>query len=261
MEDRLKLAVFAAFEAGKVTQSYFMSRELKVDKKADRTPVTQADKNTEKALRQIIEGEFPQDGILGEEGEEKPGTSGYRWILDPIDGTKSFIHGVPLYGILIGVEYNGESVIGVIYIPATGEMVYAGKGTGCWYVKNDSEPVQTHVSQLSDISEGLFLTSEVLTFDEINRRDIYESLEKKFYLTRTWGDCYGYLLVATGRAECVVDPVLSIWDAAALLPVITEAGGRFSDFSGVCTHTSEQAVATNGLIHDEILAVVNSKNS
>ncbi|MBR0239433.1 MAG: histidinol-phosphatase [Thermoguttaceae bacterium] len=256
MQERLNLAISAAKEAAKITQSYFMSRDLRVDMKSDRTPVTEADKNTEKALREIIQKAFPDDGILGEEWDEKLGSSGYRWILDPIDGTKSFIHGVPLYGTLIAVEYQGESVIGVISIPATGEMVYAAIGHGCWYTKNGSEPVQTRVSQLSNPSEGLFLTSEVLTFDEINRRDVYEKLEKTFYLTRTWGDCYGYMLVATGRAECIVDPVLSIWDAAALLPVIVEAGGTFTDFRGVQTHTSEQAIATNGLIHDKVLELV-----
>ena len=253
MQERLKLAVASAKEAAKITQSYFMSRDLRVDMKSDRTPVTEADKNTEKALRRIIEDAFPSDGILGEEWQEKIGSSGFRWILDPIDGTKSFIHGVPLYGTLIAVEYNGQSVVGVISIPATGEMVYAAQGSGCWYTKNGSEPVPARVSQVSDISQGLFLTSEVLTFDEIHRRDIYETLEKQFYLTRTWGDCYGYMLVATGRAECIVDPVLSIWDAAALLPIIAEAGGRFTDFQGVCTHTSQQAIATNGIIHDQIL--------
>ncbi len=258
MQERLNLAISAAKEAAKITQSYFMSRDLRVDMKSDRTPVTEADKNTEKALREIIQKAFPNDGILGEEWDEKPGTTGYRWILDPIDGTKSFIHGVPLYGTLIAVEFQGESVIGVISIPATGEMVYAAKGSGCWYTKNGSEPVQTRVSQLAEPAEGLFLTSEVLTFDEINRRDIYEKLEKTFYLTRTWGDCYGYMLVATGRAECIVDPVLSIWDAAALLPVIVEAGGKFSDFRGETTHTSEQAIATNGLIHDKVLEIINS---
>ncbi len=252
----MQLAVQAAQAAGKITLEYFMSASLKVDRKADRTPVTDADRNSERCLRAAIESAFPEDGILGEELAEKPGTSGYRWILDPIDGTKSFIHGVPLYGTLVGIEYQGVCKAGVIHIPATGETVYAAIGSGCWYTKNGSEPVKTHVSRLDDISEGLFLTSEVLTFDEINRRDIYQKLEKQFYLTRTWGDCYGYMLVATGRAECMLDPVLSIWDAAALLPVIVEAGGRFSDFNGVCTHTSEQAIATNGLIHDKILELI-----
>lgn len=131
MQERLNLAISAAKEAAKITQSYFMSRDLRVDMKSDRTPVTEADKNAEKALREIIQKAFPDDGILGEEWDEKPGSSGFRWILDPIDGTKSFIHGVPLYGTLIAVEFQGESVIGVISIPATGEMVYAAKGYGC----------------------------------------------------------------------------------------------------------------------------------
>lgn len=256
MQDRLKLAVFAAQQAGKVTLEYFQSNSLKVERKADHTPVTQADKNSELRLREIIGQSFPDDGILGEEFPEKEGTSGFRWILDPIDGTKSFIHGVPLYGTLIGIEKDGVSLIGVIHIPATGETVFAATGSGCWYTKNGSEPVQTHVNQVSDLSNSLFLTSEVNTFDEINGRDIYRRMEKSFYLTRTWGDCYGYLLVATGRAECMLDPVMSLWDAAALLPVIVEAGGTFTDFNGKCVHNSGNTIATNGLIHDQVLKIV-----
>ena len=256
---RLELAVQIAREAGMITLEHFRRQDLLVERKDDDTPVTVADRRAEEHLRGRISEEFPDDAILGEEFPDRPGDSGFRWILDPIDGTKSFVHGVPLYGILIGVEYQGESVLGVIRIPALEECVYAAVGQGAWYTLGEHPPVPARASSDKPLSEALFLTSEVSTFDEIGRRDVYDTLARETRLSRTWGDCYGYLLVATGRAELMVDPVVAVWDLAALKPIIEEAGGIFTDWQGRRTIHSGQAIASSGQIHGDVLSIVQAE--
>jgi histidinol phosphatase-like enzyme (inositol monophosphatase family) len=252
---RLDLALEAAREAGRITLEYFRREDLEVERKGDDSPVTVADRAAEEHLRQRIADVFPDDAVLGEELPEKAGTSGYRWILDPIDGTKSFIHGVPLYGTLIGVEHQGRSVLGVILIPALDECVYAAAGRGAWYVRGNAAPRPAKVSRCPTLAQGLFVTSEVICFDEVQRARVYKQLEAAARLARTWGDCYGYLMVATGRAELMVDPYMSVWDAAALLPILQEAGGSFTDWQGRPTIHSGEGIATNGHILDEVLAI------
>ena len=252
---RLQLAVAAARKAGDLTLTYFQRDDLGVEIKADDSPVTVADRGAEQLLRREIAAAFPSDGILGEEFGEQAGTSGYRWILDPIDGTKSFISGVPLYGTLIGVEREGRSVVGVIHIPGLGETTYAAKGEGAWYVKGDAAPRPARVSKKPTLREGLFCTSEVRNFERIGRRDAYDKLQAAARISRSWGDAYGYLLVATGRAELMVDPMMHVWDCAALQPVIEEAGGTFTDWNGTPTIHATNSIATNGLVLDEVLAV------
>jgi len=252
---RLELAVEAAREAGKITLEHFGRDDLVVERKGDDSPVTVADRRAEEHLRRRITETFPADGILGEEFPECPGTSGFRWILDPIDGTKSFIHGVPLYGTLVGVEHEGQSIAGVILIPPLDQCVYAAQGQGAWYVAGGNPPRPAKVSNCPTLAEGLFLTSEVISFDEIGRREVYDRLQAAARLTRTWGDCYGYLMVATGRADVMVDPVMSLWDAAALQPILEEAGGTFTDWQGRPSIYSGQGIATNGRLLDEVLAI------
>ncbi len=253
---RLELALAAAREAGQITLEYFRRDDLVVERKGDDSPVTVADRRAEEVLRGRIAAAFPADAILGEELPERPGTSDFRWILDPIDGTKSFIHGVPLYGTLVGLERGGESVAGVIHIPALAETVYAAAGCGAWYLQGDRPPRPARVSTRAPLAKGLFVTSEVATYDEIGRRDVYDRLQAAARLSRSWGDCYGYLMVATGRAELMVDPVVALWDVAALLPILEEAGGAFTDWQGRRTIHSGQALATNGLIFAEVLRLV-----
>ncbi len=256
IERRLDLAVAAAREAGGITLQYYRSSDLQVDRKGDDSPVTIADREAEQHLRRRISEAFPGDGVLGEEFPEQPGDSGYQWILDPIDGTKSFIHGVPLYGTLVGIEREGESVAGVILIPALDEWVYAAVGHGAWYASGTVAPRRTKVNDCARLDEALFLTSEVASFDQIGRRDAYDALQSACRLSRTWGDCFGYLMVATGRAEVMVDPLMHVWDASAVLPVIQEAGGTFSDWQGSVTARSGHGVATNGRLHEETLAIL-----
>lgn len=256
--ERLELAIVAGAEAGKITLEYFGRDDLEVERKGDDSPVTVADRRAEEHLRRRISERFPEDGILGEEFPERPGTSGYRWILDPIDGTKSFIHGVPLYGTLIGVEHEGQSIVGLILIPALDQCVYAMSGGGAWYVSGGRPPRPARVSGTPRLEDGLFVTSEVANFEDIGRREVYDQLQAAARLTRTWGDCYGYMMVAIGRAELMVDPIMNVWDAAAILPIIEEAGGRFTDWQGRRTIHSGQGFATNGPIHEEVLNLTRS---
>lgn len=249
---RLELARLAAREAGQLTLRYFHSDGLAVELKHDQSPVTVADRQAEQLLRVRIAERFPHDAVLGEEFPETPGTSGYRWILDPIDGTKSFIRGVPLYGTLIGVEYEGHSTIGVIYIPALEECLYAAAGEGAWYECGQAAPRQARVSTCKTLAESLVCSSD--TRFPAGRREAYDRLQQAAGVSRTWGDCYGYLLVATGRAEVMVDPVMNVWDAAALQPILIEAGGTFTDWQGRETIYSGDGIATNGHVLEEVLA-------
>jgi histidinol phosphatase-like enzyme (inositol monophosphatase family) len=251
---RLEVALQAARKAGRSTLDHFQRDSLAVERKSDDTPVTVADRNAERILREHIIAAFPNDAILGEELGEQSGKTGYRWILDPIDGTKSFIFGVPLYTTLVGVEVEGRSVVGIIYAPALDECVYAASGHGTWFLQGDAEPGQVRVSNRA-LAEGLFVTSQVDLFAGRGATEAYLALERSAYVTRSWGDGYGYLLVATGRAELMVDAELNLWDAAALQPVIEEAGGTFTDWQGRATMHGREAIATNGIVLDDVLDV------
>lgn len=253
---RLQLAIDAAREAGRVTLEYFNRDDLKVERKHDNTPVTIADRQAEEYLRRRIAEAFPDDAIHGEEFSDTPGGSGFRWLLDPIDGTKSFIYGVPLYATLVAVEHKGESVLGVIEIPALGERVYAATGQGAWHVVADRAPRPARVSSCPRLGEGLFVTSAVATYDRIGRRDAYDRLQASASVTRSWGDGYGYLLVATGRAALMVDPMMEQWDAGPLPPILQEAGGTFTDWEGNKTTRGGCGVGTNGAVFHEVMELL-----
>lgn len=255
-EARFEFARKLAQLGGKSTLEFFQSDRFAVEKKSDRSPVTIADRNAEKIMRAEIEKAFPQDAIIGEEFGEGQGTSGYRWILDPIDGTKSFICGVPLYGTMVGVEYQSDCVIGAVYCPGIDEGIYALSGGGAWHQRGDDQLVAAKVSGCTDLSEAVMVTSEVLTFEEINRGDLYRKLESSVYVARTWGDCYGYLLVATGQVELMIDPILNIWDAAAVKPIVEEAGGRFVDWQGEPRIDSGNSLGCCPGIYDQVMKLI-----
>jgi len=258
ISQRLDFAVAIACEAGELTLRYFRRDDLAVDRKADQSPVTIADRSAEELLRERIGKRYPNDGIIGEEFGTVAGTSGYQWILDPIDGTKSFIHGVPLYTTLIAVLRENEPQLGVVHAPAVAETVYAAKGGGCWHLSGaGAKPRAARVSTVSKLSESLLVTTEIASFTthrKVDALDVFVKLQRAARLARTWGDGYGYLMVATGRAEVMVDPVVNIWDAAPLQTIIEEAGGHFVDWRGNATIHAGEAIATNGLVTEEVLA-------
>jgi histidinol-phosphatase len=257
---RLQFAVEIAREAGGVTLRYFRRTDLAVERKADHSPVTIADRSAEELLRQRIGERFSEDSIIGEELGEQAGESGFQWVLDPIDGTKSFIHGVPLYTTLVAVLENGEPRIGVVHAPALSETVYAATGSGCWSTCGAaSNPQRARVSNTASLSEALLVTTEIGSFRQRASGDatgVFLQLQSAARLVRTWGDGYGYLMVATGRADVMIDPVMNLWDAAPLQPIIEEAGGHFSDWNGNPTVRAGEAVATNDRLNKEVLAIV-----
>ena len=244
-----------AVQAGRMTLEHFQTKGLEVEKKSDRSPVTVADKQAEQWLRTRILELFPDDAVLGEEWGETLGTSGFRWILDPIDGTKSFISGVPLYGTMVGLESDGKAVMGAVYLPGLDEGIYAAAGKGCWHFQQDQPPVPAQVSDRTELNDAIFVTSEVKTFGRQNREAAFLALQEACYITRTWGDCYGYLLVATGRADIMVDPQMSIWDAAAVMPILQEAGGTFTNWQGEATISAGEGIGTNRLLLEQVLAI------
>lgn len=258
IQTRLELANRIAKEAGEITLGLFQTDQFKVEKKGDGSPLTIADQKSETHLRAEIAKAFPNDAIVGEEFGETPGTSGFKWALDPIDGTKSFISGVPLYGTMVAVTVDDRAVVGSVYIPGLDEGIYASRGNGSWTFRGDGEPVRARVSEKQDLSDSVFVTSEVEAFTERGAAQAYKQISDLVYFSRSWGDVYGYLLVATGRVEVMIDPMLSIWDAAAVQPIIEEAGGRFTDWTGNDSITAGEAIGSNGRVHDAILQVTRS---
>ena len=253
---RIDFAMELAQIASQVTLGFFRTKAYQVERKSDRSPVTAADKEAEKAVREAISKGYPQDGLLGEEFGSLAGQNDFEWIIDPIDGTKSFISGVPLYSTLVGLTYQGRPLIGVIAIPALGELVMGAIGCGAWYGQDSGAMQRCRVSSVESLSDGLFLTSQVDNFDRRTAQEAYRTLEKSAYVSRSWGDGYGYLLVATGRGELMVDPIVNPWDVAAVAPVITEAGGKFTSWAGQVELRAGHCFASNGLIHDDVLRVL-----
>jgi histidinol phosphatase-like enzyme (inositol monophosphatase family) len=236
-----------AQEAGAITLQHF-GTVLSSDTKGDGTPVTMADRAAETFLRDKIKSVYPDHGILGEEfGETNSGAS-IRWILDPIDGTRSFMRGVPIYGVLIGVEVDGTPAVGVAHFPALSETVGAARGHGCLW---NGRPAR--VSSIQTLPDAAALTTDPVELLEGPAAAGWETLVRETSLARTWGDCYGHILVATGRAEIMIDPILSPWDAAPFIPILEEAGGRFTDLKGNPRLDGGSGVSTNGLLHDRVL--------
>jgi histidinol-phosphatase len=244
--DLLDFAVEVSWRAGLATLAHFQSG-IVARTKPDDSPVTDADQAAERIVRELIGGRFPTDGILGEEYGAVNEGADRRWIVDPIDGTRSYVRGVPLYGVLLALEVEGDPIIGVIHFPALNETVYAARGEGCWW--NGRRALVSDTTRLQD---ALLLTTDAENIAAQGHADGWARLTARAAATRTWGDCYGYALVATGRAEAMLDPVLSIWDAAALVPVIEEAGGVMTDAHGHARYPLDSALATNASLAREI---------
>lgn len=247
--EELDIGVEAAWAAGRVTLRWFQAG-VEAERKADGSPVTVADREAESVMRRLLLDRFPDDAILGEEAGEAAGASGRRWILDPIDGTRSFVRGVPLYGVMVALEVAGEPVLGVLHFPALGETVAAARGLGCRW---NGRPCR--VSETDRLQDALLVTSGDVGPDDPGGAAI-DALRDRVDTFRTWGDCYGYALVATGRADAMLDPVVEIWDAAAVRPVIEEAGGVFTDWTGAASHRSGHAVGTNARLAEAVRAAL-----
>ena len=241
----LEVAVRAARMGGDHTLRYFR-RNVGVEFKADRSPVTQADREAEQIIRDHLQQTFPLHAILGEElGDVGPADAAVRWVVDPLDGTKSVIHGVPLYTTLVGVMLHGRPVAGAIYAPATGELVCGGQG-----VAATLNGVPCRVSDVSTLADATILTSGIVP--AIGRSDAFLALARRCRNSRTWGDGYGYLMVATGRAEIMIDPKMSPWDCGAILPVIQAAGGACASWAGEETIFGGDLYACNAALAAEV---------
>lgn len=245
----------AAEEVARVTGNAALRHyrsALRVERKQDGSPVTVADREAEQAARQWLAARFPSDGILGEEFGETTGTSGRTWMLDPIDGTKTFVRGVPLWGSLVALVEGEQVLAGAAFFPAIDEVVAAAPGAGCWW--NGS---RARVSETSTLAGAAALITDERAFQRASTRDGWRTLTAEVSVARTWGDCYGYLLVATGRAEIMVDPVLNPWDVACFMPIIEEAGGVLTDLQGTRTVFGGNAVATNAALAEAVREYLN----
>jgi histidinol-phosphatase len=262
LQERLDFAVAIAREAGELTMRYFRVSDLVVDRKADNSPVTRADREAEELMRERLAAACPEDAIVGEEYGSKEGSSGYTWYLDPIDGTHSFVHGVPLFGNMLGLEHGDQAVAGVVMFPALHEIVYAAKGHGAWWATDVAAPpakldVRTaHVSATGELRGAALATTGLETFDEAGIPSALAKLATSGADIRGWSDCYGHLLVATGRADAMIDAVMRVWDNAPLQPIVEEAGGRFTDLAGNATIHGGSALSTNGLLHESLLGLL-----
>lgn len=250
----LDFAIETAYLAGRFTLGYYQS-DLQPEYKADNTPVTLADRRSEELIRSRIEKQFPRHGIIGEEfGEKVSEGARHRWIVDPIDGTKSFARGVPFYSVLLGLEIEGECRVGAAYFPALDEMIAAATGEGCWWNGR-----RAHVSTVSELSRANVAFADPRNFAKHNRWDHFERILAATYFHGGWGDAYGYLLVATGRAELMLDPVMNPWDASPFPPILAEAGGYYGDWKGNRTIYGNEGLGTTEKLLPSVLELLESK--
>lgn len=249
IQELLDAAIEIANIGGKHTLKYF-KKDFEVISKEDDSPVTIADRETEQIIREEILKRYPDHGIIGEEFGKTNEESNIQWVLDPIDGTKSFIHGVPFYTTLIGIMIDNKPVVGVINAPALDELCAAGIGLGATF-----NGKACNVGDTAELKDSAFLVTEIRRFQECGMEAQFQELMAKTKLHRTWGDAYGHMMVAIGRAEIMFDPILNIWDAAALLPILRESGGIFSDINGEETIHSGNGFSTNKLLYPKVKAI------
>jgi myo-inositol-1(or 4)-monophosphatase len=242
-----------AYRAGRITLGYYQTG-LRPEFKPDDTPVTAADRAAEEFIRGEIERQFPGHAIVGEEFGERAGEGNpFRWIIDPVDGTKSFMRGVPLYGVLIGLEIEGVVRAGAACFPALDEMLCAADGLGCWW---NGRPAR--VSEVANLEQAYICYSNVRNMEKYGRGKAWEEFNRRAFALRGWSDAYGYLLVATGRAEVMLDPVMHVWDCGPFPPIFREAGGYFGNWSGEAGHDFGEAMACNAALLPEVLGIVRS---
>jgi histidinol-phosphatase len=253
--NRYELGVESAQKAGQLALRYF-DGSFTVEWKPDDSPVTVADREAEKLLRQKLLAAFPNDGFLGEEFGDTQGTSGYRWIIDPIDGTRSFVRGIPLWATLVGLEYKDEQIAGIVAAPALGQTYRALRGDGAY--RND-RPIR--VSDVNDLSQALVFYSSLSWFIKEGHQETFLEMVRRTERTRGFGDFYGFVLVAQGSGELMVEHGVHAWDVAALKPLIEEAGGRFSDWQGGTSIHRPDVIVSNGKLHDAALAILQATSN
>ncbi len=252
INSRLEIALEACWRAGKITLAYYQA-PVHIDLKSDGSPVTQADLRAEQEIRSLLGKYFPDDAIVGEEaGSQRASAEAGTWYIDPIDGTKSFICGVPFYAVLLAYEVAGEVVLGVVNLPALNEVVWASKGNGCFWNGR-----RARVSAVNDLTKARLMITDYRQMERDCPPSGWQQLCAETKLHRSWGDAYGHVLVATGRAEIMIDPRMSVWDCGPLLPILQEAGGRFTDWQGRATIHGPNAFSTNSLLHEAVQAKLN----
>ncbi len=243
-----------------MTLARFRDRELVVTTKPDLTPVTEADRAVEQALRARISAARPDHGIVGEEfGDQGPsgplsgeqGSRAWRWILDPIDGTKNYVRGIPVWATCIALQREHEVVVGVVSAPALGRRWWAGRGEGAYA---DGQPIR--VSAVADVGDAQLSYDSVMSFENYGLGERFLALARRCWRTRGLGDFWSHVLVAEGAVDVAAEPEVSVWDVAAVQVIVEEAGGRFTDLSGTARPDGGSAVSTNGLLHDEVLAAL-----
>jgi histidinol-phosphatase len=252
--DDLALAHLLADTADTISMARFRALDLRVESKPDLTPVSDADTAVEKAIRATLARARPRDGVLGEEyGMSAPAKGTRHWVIDPIDGTKNFVRGVPIWGTLIALMEGDVPVAGLVSAPALGRRWWGAIGHGAYAGKHQRAATRITVSKVNRIADASFCYSSLTGWAESGRLEPMLDIILQVWRSRAYGDFYGYMLLAEGALDAMVEPELSLWDVAALIPIVTEAGGRFTDLDGVPGPGGGSAIASNGLLHDELL--------
>jgi histidinol-phosphatase len=252
--DDLALAHFLADTADAISMARFRALDLRVESKPDLTPVSDADTAVEKAIRGTLARARPRDGVLGEEyGMSAPTRGSRHWVIDPIDGTKNFVRGVPIWGTLIALMDGDIPVAGLVSAPALGRRWWGALGHGAYAGKQQRAATRIQVSKVNRLADASFCYSSLTGWAESGRLEPMLDIILQVWRSRAYGDFYGYMLLAEGALDAMVEPELSLWDVAALIPIVTEAGGTFTDLDGRAGPGGGSAIATNGLLHDDVL--------
>lgn len=249
--NRYDAALDAAQRAGQLALQYF-DQGVAVEWKADQSPVTLADRGAEELLRKALLGKFPGDGFLGEEFGDTPGSSGYRWIIDPIDGTRSFVRGIPIWATMIGLDYHGELIAGVVLLPALNQVYRALRGDGAY---RDNRKI--HVSDVNTLEKAHVYYSSISWFKKVGREQQFLELVNVTERQRGFGDFYGFVMVAQGSGEIMIEHGVHAWDLGALVPIVEEAGGKLTAWDGKLDIEKPDVLATNGLLHAQALRIIN----
>jgi histidinol-phosphatase len=252
IEARLDAALKIADDAEGAVMRRYQARDLRVEIKADGSPVSEADLASHDVIARAVEAAFPDDALLSEEAPEREGTSGFRWVVDPIDGTSSYVRGVALFAVLIGIEREGEPVAGVASLPALGERVWAGRGAGAQWKRHDGSIVAARVSDVGSLDAAMIEAASPTAFVSRHLGEVYLSLARAAKKLRGWSEGAAFALVATGRVDAAVSIGMSRWDVAAFVPIVEEAGGRLTSWDGGRAVDARRMIASNGHLHESV---------